>query len=463
MGVSTKSTSQLFFTAHHFWECCLANWVSTYLYMLSVNPLPFNSGFTCSLWGGEGWERGDSQTQNTGVPNQSTHWTNWACCVCSPSRVQTRAFLRTPAPVSFLGLQSLAAVCCVCLCVVVFVFLFSLDSQLHSLCSRSLFVWNACLFSSIAVVFCELLRLEERRGEWGGGQPKWRAYHHHQHGSSKQSWSSFSLLWQLHNAEQWDIWVLLLLLWNSRSIISQAPSKWRTDEQQDTPLPMPRTQFSLRLLPTTGTMTLALLSCFRSPHWSRNSSSSLSAPILSWNVPAASSRASSLISSLSLSPLNLDDNQQSNSLSPRGCSLAFFFFFVSNRWQEAAGEEEAEDCERNWIKWVSASSHDHNCCTFCKRLSSPEVGLKYSLFLSSIFEGGGEREVCAVLNCANAGMMGCCCCIVVWWAWAQTTPGECWRAVELATQSTTAGGATQTGRATDRAWQIAQSDSGETQ
>lgn len=73
-GVSTKSTSQLFFTAHHFWECCLANWVSTYLYILSLNPLPFNSGFSRSLWGGGGWERGDSQTQNTGVLNQSTHW-----------------------------------------------------------------------------------------------------------------------------------------------------------------------------------------------------------------------------------------------------------------------------------------------------------------------------------------------------------------------------------------------------
>lgn len=139
-GVSTKSTSQLFFTAHHFWEWCLANWVSTFLYILSVNPLPFNSGFSRSLWVGGGWERGDSQTQNTGDLNQSTHWAKWVCCVCYPSRVQTRAFLTTPAPVSFLRLQSLAAVCCVCLCVVVFVFLFSLGSQLHSLCSRSLFV-----------------------------------------------------------------------------------------------------------------------------------------------------------------------------------------------------------------------------------------------------------------------------------------------------------------------------------
>jgi hypothetical protein len=38
-------------------------------------------------------------------------------------------------------------------------------------------------------------------------------------------------------------------------------------------------------------------------------------------------------------------------------------------------------------------------------LSSPEVGVKYSLFLSSISEGGGERDLCAVLNCAMR----------VWW------------------------------------------------
>ncbi len=164
MGVSTKSTSQLIFTAHHFWECCLANWVSTYLYILSVNPLPFNSGFSRSLWGGGAGRR---ETLKLKTLECSIKVPTGLCCVCSPSRLHTRAFLRTPAPVSFLWLQSLAAVCCVCLCVVVFVFLFSLGSQLHSLCRRSLFVWNACLFSSIAVVFCELLRLEERRGEWG--------------------------------------------------------------------------------------------------------------------------------------------------------------------------------------------------------------------------------------------------------------------------------------------------------
>lgn len=135
-GVSTKSTSQLFFTAHHFWECCLANWVSTYLYILSLNPLPFNSGFSRSLWGGGGWESGDSQTQNTGVLNQSTHWAKVGLLCLYPLQSADSSFPQDPSS----SLFPLAAFCCVCLCVVVFVFLFPLESQLHSLCSRSLFV-----------------------------------------------------------------------------------------------------------------------------------------------------------------------------------------------------------------------------------------------------------------------------------------------------------------------------------
>lgn len=147
MGVSTKSTSQLIFTAHHFWECCLANWVSTYLYILSVNPLPFNSGFSRSLCGGGGWERGHSQTQNTGVLNQSTHR---ALLCLFPLQTPYSSFPQDPSSslfpsIAVFGCRLLCVSVCCSFCIFVFLGIAApLSLQAFSLCLKCLFVFKHC-------------------------------------------------------------------------------------------------------------------------------------------------------------------------------------------------------------------------------------------------------------------------------------------------------------------------------
>jgi hypothetical protein len=149
-GVSTKSTSQLFFTAHHFWECCLANWVSTYLYILSLNPLPFNSGFSRSLWSGGGWERGDSQTQNTGALNQSTHWAKVGLFCLFPLQSTDSSFPQDPSSslfplIAVFGCRLLCVFVCCSFCIFVFLgFAASLSLQSFSLCLKCLFVFKHC-------------------------------------------------------------------------------------------------------------------------------------------------------------------------------------------------------------------------------------------------------------------------------------------------------------------------------